>query len=57
MILAKADLTSLINARHATPHDHLGMHPLTRNRSKVVVVSALVSDVVKCSVVNLGNGE
>jgi 1,4-alpha-glucan branching enzyme len=57
VILAKADLTSLLNARHATPHDHLGMHPHVRNRSKGVVVRALVSDAVKCTVVNLANGE
>ena len=57
VILAKAELTSFLAAKHATPHDHLGMHPHVRLKSKGVVVRALVHDAVKCAVVNLANGE
>ncbi len=57
MILPKAELASFLAAKHATPHDHLGMHPHVRKRSQGVVVRALVSDAEGCAVVNLANGE
>ena len=51
MIISKNDLAALINARHATPHSVLGMHPHTRGRSQGVVVRALISGAAECEVV------
>ena len=54
VILSKTDLHALLEARHAAPHSVLGMHPLTRRRSKGVVVRAFLRDAVACDVVDLG---
>ena len=53
MILAKSDLNALLQARHAAPHAVLGMHPLTRRRSKGVVARAFLREAVACEVVEL----
>ena len=53
MIISKADLASLQQAKHATPHAVLGMHPLLRNRSQGVVVRAFLRGVAACEVVEL----
>ncbi|MFM7750435.1 MAG: GlgB N-terminal domain-containing protein, partial [Opitutaceae bacterium] len=53
MILSKADLHLLLEARHASPHAILGMHPVTRRKVKGVVVRAFLRDVNACEVVDL----
>ncbi|MDO8545312.1 MAG: 1,4-alpha-glucan branching protein GlgB [Opitutaceae bacterium] len=53
MIISKTDLTTLVEAKHASPHSILGMHPLTYKRSKGVVVRAFVSGAKICEVVDL----
>jgi len=53
VIISKVDLAALLQAKHATPHSVLGMHPLTRNRSHGVVVRAFLSGAEKCEVVEL----
>lgn len=45
MILSAQELASLVEWRHATPHDLLGMHPL--GQGKGVVVRAIVPDAVE----------
>ncbi len=55
MLLSKAELQALLSASHATPHDCLGMHPVTRGKRKGVVVRAFVRDVETCEVVDLAS--
>ncbi|HVU24269.1 MAG TPA: 1,4-alpha-glucan branching protein GlgB [Opitutus sp.] len=57
MILSKTDFTALANASHPLPHSVLGMHPLTRNRSKGVVVRAFVRHATGCDVVDVNTDE
>jgi 1,4-alpha-glucan branching enzyme len=57
VILPKAELASFLAAKHATPHDWLGMHPQLRGRSKGLVVRALVRGVASCEVVDLATEE
>ena len=54
MILAKTDLQALLQARHASPHAVLGMHPHRRGRSNGVVVRALVRHAEACAVAESG---
>jgi 1,4-alpha-glucan branching enzyme len=51
VIISKSDLTALIQARHASPHAVLGMHPHPRGRTPGLVVRALVSGAAGCEVV------
>ena len=53
MIISKADLAALLNAKHAAPHGVLGMHPHTRGKSQGVVARALLREAVTCEVVEL----
>jgi len=53
VILSKADLHLLLEARHASPHAILGMHPVTRRKVKGVVARAFLRDVTACEVVDL----
>ncbi|MCE2862467.1 MAG: 1,4-alpha-glucan branching protein GlgB [Opitutaceae bacterium] len=53
MILSKADLNLLLEARHASPHAILGMHPVTRRKVKGVVARAFLRDVTACEVMDL----
>jgi len=46
VLIAKADLQSLLQARHASPHSVLGMHP----RKDGVVVRALLQGALSCEV-------
>ena len=50
MIISPDDLLLLLQARHATPHSVLGMHPAT-GKAKGVVVRAFLKDAVSCEVV------
>ena len=53
MILSKSDLSSLLSARHATPHSVLGMHPHKRARIQGVVARAFISGAQSCDIVEL----
>ena len=53
VILSKADLNLLLEARHASPHAILGMHPVTRRKVKGVVARAFLRDVTACEVMDL----
>ena len=56
MIIPKTDLHALLQARHASPHAVLGMHPHTKGRSKGVVVRALLRQAGQCEVVEVAGG-
>jgi len=51
--MTQDDLQALLEARHATPHSVLGMHPYVRGRSRGVVVRALLRGAVSCEVVEV----
>jgi 1,4-alpha-glucan branching enzyme len=53
VILAKTDLTALLEAMHPTPHSVLGMHPVTYRRSPSLVVRAFLRGATACEVVEL----
>ncbi|WP_199226778.1 1,4-alpha-glucan branching protein GlgB [Opitutus sp. ER46] len=53
MLLSKADLTSLLQAKHASPHSVLGMHPTRHGRSPGVVARAFVSGASACEVIDV----
>lgn len=53
VLISKTDLASLLQAKHASPHSVLGMHPATYRRSAGVVARAFVSGAVSCEVVDL----
>ncbi|MGH7945624.1 MAG: 1,4-alpha-glucan branching protein GlgB, partial [Opitutaceae bacterium] len=53
MILSPADLTALVEAKHAAPHSVLGMHPLTHKGAAGVVTRAFVRGATACEVVDL----
>ncbi|HZP58971.1 MAG TPA: 1,4-alpha-glucan branching enzyme, partial [Opitutaceae bacterium] len=57
MILSKTELKAFLEAKHATPHDRLGMHPFTRGNSHGLVVRALLREAERCEVVDVGSGE
>ncbi|HMP84590.1 MAG TPA: 1,4-alpha-glucan branching enzyme, partial [Verrucomicrobiota bacterium] len=58
MIATRQELDSIIKGREAQPHKFLGMHPVTHDGKKGVVVRALVQDAVTCEVVDYsGSGE
>jgi 1,4-alpha-glucan branching enzyme len=55
VILPKAELRRYLAAKHATPHERLGMHPYAAAAgAKGVVVRAFVREAVECSVVETG---
>ena len=53
MIISKSDLTALLQAKHASPHSVLGMHPVTHKRAPGLVARALISGAQSCEVVDL----
>ena len=57
MILPKTELRRFLAAKHATPHDRLGMHVYSSAGIKGVVVRAFLRDAVECAVVDLAGGE
>ena len=52
MIATKKELDSLLLGQNAQPHGLLGMHPLTHQGNRGVVVRALIQDAVTCEVVD-----
>ncbi len=57
MILSADELQSLLQVRHAAPHAVLGMHPVSKNGQRGLVVRALVRDAVRCAVVDANRRE
>jgi 1,4-alpha-glucan branching enzyme len=52
MLLSPKDLDALLQARHANPHSVLGMHPVTHQGRKGLVVRALLQSTNTCAVVD-----
>ncbi|MCC6416600.1 MAG: 1,4-alpha-glucan branching protein GlgB [Opitutaceae bacterium] len=57
MIISESELTSLLEARHATPHDLLGLHYSNASGKRGLVARALLRDAATCELVELGRGE
>ncbi len=57
MILAKKDLDLLLKARHAAPHDILGLHPAKIKGKKALVARAFLADAQSCEVVDVDTDE
>jgi 1,4-alpha-glucan branching enzyme len=57
VILSKAELATFLEAKNASPHSVLGMHPIKKGRTQGVVVRAFLRDAAKCSVVNIATNE
>lgn len=57
VILPKKELELLLNARHATPHDILGLHPQKGKGKKGLVARAFLADAVSCEVVDVESDE
>jgi len=57
VLIPKTDLLALLQARHASPHAVLGMHPQTKGRSAGVVARALLREAGQCTVVDAAGGE
>jgi 1,4-alpha-glucan branching enzyme len=53
VILSSIDFTALIEAKHASPHSVLGMHPVTHKRATGVVARAFLRGATACEVVDL----
>ena len=52
MIITKKDLDQLLNCQSAQPHALLGMHGITHEGRRGLVVRALIQDAVTCEVVD-----
>jgi len=52
MIITKKELDQLLNCQSAQPHALLGMHPVTHEGRRGLVVRALIQDAVTCEVVD-----
>ena len=53
VIISKTDLAALLEARHASPHSVLGMHPITHKKTAGVVVRAFLAGATGCDVVEV----
>jgi 1,4-alpha-glucan branching enzyme len=53
VILSSIDLTALIEAKHASPHSVLGMHPVTHKRAAGLVARAFLRGATACEVVEV----
>ena len=57
-IISDDELGYFINARHASPHDRLGMHQVVEHGKVTgVVIRAFIQDAKDCSAVDLESGE
>ena len=56
MIATRKELEALLNGQHGQPHSLLGMHPITHDGRRGVVVRAFVQDARSCDVVEWQNG-
>ncbi len=52
MLVSRKELDDLLRSQNAQPHAVLGMHPITHNGQRGVVVRALVQDAKSCEVVD-----
>jgi len=52
MIAARKELEALLSGQHGQPHSLLGMHPITHDGRRGLVVRALVQDAGSCDVVD-----
>jgi 1,4-alpha-glucan branching enzyme len=52
MLVSRKELDDLLRSQNAQPHAVLGMHPITHNGQRGVVVRALVQDAKTCEVVD-----
>jgi 1,4-alpha-glucan branching enzyme len=52
MIATRKELEALLNGQHGQPHSFLGMHPVTHERRRGLVVRAFVQDARSCDVVD-----
>ena len=53
MLISKLELTRFKEAKVATPHDVLGMHPYSKGGKRGILVRAFLSDAETCEVVDL----
>ncbi|MEX2043892.1 MAG: alpha-amylase family glycosyl hydrolase, partial [Opitutus sp.] len=53
VLISTTDLKALLEARHASPHSVLGMHPVRHKRTKGVVARACVSGAESCAIIDL----
>ena len=52
MLLPRTALKALLAAKHASPHDFLGMHRHVHRRKKGVIVRAFVREAARCDVID-----
>ncbi|MDR1232742.1 MAG: 1,4-alpha-glucan branching protein GlgB [Puniceicoccales bacterium] len=58
MIISPEELDEFLCAKHALPHDRLGMHPVTKNSTVIgIVVRAYLQNTEKCTVVDISTNE
>ncbi|MEO0793684.1 MAG: 1,4-alpha-glucan branching protein GlgB [Verrucomicrobiota bacterium] len=55
VIISQEALDSLLQARHATPHDYLGLHLEMVEGQEVLVARAFLADAVSCEVVDVSS--
>src|SRR3989454_486171 len=55
MIATQKELEALLNGQHGQPHGLLGMHPITHQTRRGLVVRAFVQDARSCDVVDCQN--
>lgn len=56
MLISKTDLETLVSARHARPHDILGMHAAKRDGKPGLVVRAYLKDAAEVEIVPVAEG-
>jgi len=57
VLIPKSDFQALLQAKHASPHAVLGMHPYAKGKISGVVVRALLRGIQQCAVVDPASGE
>lgn len=58
MIISDGELQSFLSARHATPHDRLGMHQVVADKKIIgIVARAYLQDALHCSVEDVSTGD
>ena len=55
MIATRKEFEALLNGQHGQPHSLLGMHPVTHQGRRGLVVRAFVQDARTCEVVDSQN--
>ncbi len=57
MIISPQELDRFLQARSASPHSLLGMHPMKKGRTQGLVVRAFLRQAAACSVVEVGTAK